>query len=449
MVRKVSAQELSHDYVEERLSAYVDGGLPEPERVQVRRHLQTCPRCQASLDALGWTIKLLKQVPAPPLPRQFTLPMPEPKPVPAPWMRWGLAAASALAAVAFVSLVMVDILSQRAGSTQVAMPAAASAPHTLVAIAPSTRTPAVLDRAAAPTSAPLPQSLPASPPEAATAAPAATGAARPTPQPKATEVLTQSEPASPTEARAPLVAKSAPPSPPCEGCGGGIGGGGPLGTPQPSTVTPASTVEATGTVRDSSVTVRTDPSEQAQQIGFLARGIDVQVLKRDETGDWLQIIFPVANDQGLTGWVTTKAITLPIPLDTLPTGEPSTETPIPPPGMTFNAQQGTLSPPGLLAKKSQPDAIPQSTGTVSQTETSPPTATALATATSRPTRTPTPTATPSPTRTLPAQSSASPLRPTPISQPETTEESTLRLGEVASLLISVVLGAAAFFVFRT
>ena len=70
MFKKAPTQNDWHAYAEERLSAYIDGQLSDEERTNVRKHLQQCASCQASLDSLGWTIKLLKQVPAPPLPRQ-------------------------------------------------------------------------------------------------------------------------------------------------------------------------------------------------------------------------------------------------------------------------------------------------------------------------------------------------------------------------------------------
>src|SRR5437867_4381588 len=103
----------SHDYVEAQLSDYVDGRLPAAERARVRQHLQSCERCRASLRSLGWTINLLKQAPAPALPRQFTLPVPGAARAVregAPWLKWGLSAASLAAAFVFVMLLTTDLL---------------------------------------------------------------------------------------------------------------------------------------------------------------------------------------------------------------------------------------------------------------------------------------------------------------------------------------------------
>ena len=70
--------ENEHAWVEERLSAYVDDQLAALERAQLERHLRDCPRCQANLASLRWTISLVKQAPASALPRMFTLPVPTP-----------------------------------------------------------------------------------------------------------------------------------------------------------------------------------------------------------------------------------------------------------------------------------------------------------------------------------------------------------------------------------
>src|SRR5919199_6174658 len=119
MFKRTRSENEWHDYVEERLSAYIDGQLPENERAQVRQHLATCQRCQASLNSLTWTIKLLKQAPAPALPRQFTLPVRETAParnVGAPaWLKWGLTAAASAAALVGVILIALSYLAQRGG----------------------------------------------------------------------------------------------------------------------------------------------------------------------------------------------------------------------------------------------------------------------------------------------------------------------------------------------
>ncbi len=58
----------------ERLSAYLDGELPDVERAALETHLGACEQCQGELAALGQTRALLRALPTPALPRAFTLP---------------------------------------------------------------------------------------------------------------------------------------------------------------------------------------------------------------------------------------------------------------------------------------------------------------------------------------------------------------------------------------
>ncbi len=340
MFRKSSIPTSPHDYVEERLSAFIDGQLSEEERVQVRKHLQSCSRCQTSMDTLGWTVKLLKQAPLPPLPRQFTLPIPEPKSAPgaSPWLRWGIAAASAAAALAFVFLVTVDLLSQRSGGTRsVAQQAPAGiAQPTLVAAVPPTSAPVAIYQAVPPTSAPIPELPTSLPPVAsqlqATAAPAPT-------QERAFREST-----APTETEAPMTTKLAAPTPSCEGCGGGVGGGPSEETPQTLTITAASAVVIAGSVKDGPLFVRSAPSDKAPRLGLMARDTALQILMRDSTGNWLQIVYPLGNDQGSTAWVGAKFVSLKVPIESVPTAQPPTVTPTPPSGMSISTPEGVLSP---------------------------------------------------------------------------------------------------------
>jgi hypothetical protein len=130
-----------HTWVEERLSDYIDNQLPPLERVQLERHMQECARCQASLASLKWAISLLKQVPAPALPRSFTLAVPA---QPAPAFRLDLGAlrlATALATLLLFALVGVDLISQLSGTGAPApVPAARGfvAPTQAVALAQAT-----------------------------------------------------------------------------------------------------------------------------------------------------------------------------------------------------------------------------------------------------------------------------------------------------------------------
>jgi len=58
---------------EEQISAYVDNTLPEQQRQAVETHLRQCSLCAHKVAATRRTKQLLAALPAPPLPRAFTL----------------------------------------------------------------------------------------------------------------------------------------------------------------------------------------------------------------------------------------------------------------------------------------------------------------------------------------------------------------------------------------
>lgn len=161
-----------HQWVEERLSEYVDNRLSPRERATIEQHLADCATCRASLESLRWTIALVKQVPAPALPRSFTLPVPAPRATRVS-LAFGLAQFGAvLATVLLLAVIGVDMLMQWSGVTGAPMPSAASefaAPTLAIAAAPPTSThdqvralPAEPTKPLAPTRAPRPTSpLPA------------------------------------------------------------------------------------------------------------------------------------------------------------------------------------------------------------------------------------------------------------------------------------------------
>lgn len=436
MFRKTNEKDISHDYVEQRLSAYIDGKLPEAERVEVRKHLQGCDRCQSSLDTLGWTVRLLKQVPVPPLPRQFTLPVPVAKPAQTPWLKWGLGTVSAIAAVAFVFLVSVNILSERGSPAQLAAPPPVAEQHTLVAVVAPTTAPLSQDRAAIPS---IP--APALPPSLE---PSATSAPKPTSVPTATEKLNRALVRPTAEVQAPLSAKSALPSPTCAACGGGPSGFAAEKTETPEMFSIAGAAPAisttTGQVKDGLLAIRASPSNRGARLGSLPRGTEIQILDRDDSGLWLQIIFPVANDQGLTGWASAQSVTLPVPVDTIPTSQPETDTPTPPSEMTFATPQPSETPTESPTIGVEASATPVPTATQSPTATSPPSppgdANGMNEKTSAPINSPlTPTTT---TKLL------SPLTSVRSSHTPTEEKPVFRLGEIAALAVSIVFGMAAF-----
>ncbi|MCX7839353.1 MAG: zf-HC2 domain-containing protein [Anaerolineae bacterium] len=131
----------AHQWVEERLSEYVDNRLSPRERVTIEQHLADCATCRASLESLRWTIALVKQVPAPALPRSFTLPMPAPR-AQRVSLAFGLAQfGAALATLLLLAVIGVDVLMQWSGVTGAPMPSAASEfaePTLAIAAAPPT-----------------------------------------------------------------------------------------------------------------------------------------------------------------------------------------------------------------------------------------------------------------------------------------------------------------------
>ena len=57
--------------VDRRVSAYLDGMLPEGERREVAAHLECCPRCQRQSQQLAQVRSRLAALPAPPAPPQL------------------------------------------------------------------------------------------------------------------------------------------------------------------------------------------------------------------------------------------------------------------------------------------------------------------------------------------------------------------------------------------
>ncbi len=127
LLRKRDAR-AEHRYVEERLSAYLDGELSSRDRAVVDRHLARCQHCRWNLKTLRQTIQWTRSLPSVPVPRAFTIPV-QSKPVPVPRWRWSmplLQGATALVAVLFFLAV--------AGNAYLARPAPASQPPAEVAV---------------------------------------------------------------------------------------------------------------------------------------------------------------------------------------------------------------------------------------------------------------------------------------------------------------------------
>ena len=69
-----SENRIDHQYVEERLSAFMDGQLSAKEVQAVRRHLASCPACRWQLNTLQQTVQWTGELPTIPVPHVFTIP---------------------------------------------------------------------------------------------------------------------------------------------------------------------------------------------------------------------------------------------------------------------------------------------------------------------------------------------------------------------------------------
>ncbi len=108
-----------HEWVEESLSAYLDGELSAQEKASVEEHLEKCRACSDSLSTLRQTVALLEELPAVPAPRSFALRPAIVKPkVRAASPSWGyglLKGATALAALLLILLIGGEVTSQFMG----------------------------------------------------------------------------------------------------------------------------------------------------------------------------------------------------------------------------------------------------------------------------------------------------------------------------------------------
>lgn len=103
--REPGSQNTGHEYVKERLSAYLDGQLLGQELRTVEEHLAACPSCRWDLDTLRQTVLLTRNMPTMPVPRSFALPVPATAPARAARPRWRLVPAFQLA-TALVALLL-------------------------------------------------------------------------------------------------------------------------------------------------------------------------------------------------------------------------------------------------------------------------------------------------------------------------------------------------------
>lgn len=161
-----------HTWAAEHLSEYLDNRLDARARARIEAHLDACAECRAALQALRWTVALVKHAPTPALPRAFTLPVP-PARAARPSLAFGFAQfGAALATLLLLAALGVDVLTQWGGGTSAPMISSAkefAEPTLAVAGAPQMQARDQLD---APS--PTPAAQPTAPRLAPTKAPAPT-----------------------------------------------------------------------------------------------------------------------------------------------------------------------------------------------------------------------------------------------------------------------------------
>ena len=384
MFKRTNSETNLHEYVEARLSAFIDQQLPADEYARVSEHLKTCDRCQTSLHSMVWTMGLLKQVPVPKLPRAFTLPVNEPAPTSTPaWLVWGLRGAAAVAAGAFVILLAANLVMQSNSQRQVAAPAAAPQPSIVLAFQATTP---VETKAAVDTS--IASSIPTAAPREVSA-PTLNPPPREPPTAAATVVQLQQEsksqqPAPTTELPSP---KSAAPSETetCANCAGGASEAGNTPVIAAARAANADNSAKSGTVTAAALVVRAGPGLGYQQLGAVHRGDSIKALGRDNTAGWLEIEFPRNKKTG-RGWVGSSFVALSVPVGELPqiqapneeepqaAASPTTEPPTPAPTEELTATP-TVTPeaPQTDTPKNEPtEAAPTATEPVAPVATDTP-----------------------------------------------------------------------------
>jgi hypothetical protein len=128
-----------HQWVEESLSAYLDGELTSAQKSRVEQHLQECQACAQNLATLQQTVSLLKELPEKPAPRSFAI---RPATVkakraaaPPAWGYGLLKGATAMAALLLVLLVGGDLATRFVGFPLASW--GAGAPAEEIAMAPA------------------------------------------------------------------------------------------------------------------------------------------------------------------------------------------------------------------------------------------------------------------------------------------------------------------------
>lgn len=339
-------------WVEERLSDYMDETLAPKERAMVEAHLQTSERARASLESLRWTVSLIKQTPAPALPRQFTLPVTPRAPArSAPgWMVWTLRGIAVAGTAAFVLLLAGTLLRQPpAGNTAMVQQAAPAEPSVMVALAPTNAPPQqppapAQDNTSDTNSASTPVMITVPAPGAADnqpqQLPEPTLVARA--QPQATQAPAQSKqaaPPTPTQRAAKAQPTEAPvalelqPTTSAAGASNAAGAAPELAT-EPANATGAAAAQSAfdaqgidGMIVAERLKVRAGPGTQYRTIATLKRDDHVRIIGHGETRDWLAVQFE-QDGLPIEGWVAARFVQPGRPVDYLPIiAPPANETP--------------------------------------------------------------------------------------------------------------------------
>ncbi len=125
---RLSGLRTKREQVAELLSTYLDGELSAVEQARLEAQLEANPALQAELDALRQTVKLVRDLPQIPIPRNFILPQTmaaRPRAAPATRARFAplLTAATAIAGFLFVAVLSLDLLRPAGGDDLALAPA--------------------------------------------------------------------------------------------------------------------------------------------------------------------------------------------------------------------------------------------------------------------------------------------------------------------------------------
>lgn len=396
-------------WFQEHLSDYLDGALSTADRARMEQLLSSSAEARQALETMRWTVAMLHELPAPKVPRQFTLPVTQQVPARsfAPWMVWGLRGVAAAAAIAFVLLLAGTLLRQTpSATTAMQAPAAAPvAPTAMVAFQPSPMAPIGTAQSSAANGVPAPTQvmITVEPPtptlepqpttaalSAAEAAPAPTEEPLPQEEPQATEVPDEDNQA-PAPAAAPSQAtptleianasaadNQAPPSNKSSAAASSL----PTETAAAFSSRRALGPGIDGTVTASQLKVRAGPGTEYHAIGGLRRGDKVLAVGRSENNGWLKVNY-VKDGKALEGWIGAAFVKLQAPIEELPIEVADLPPPTPEPTSVPPTVENSPTPLPTSSAPGKPTATPIVNVTAQPTAN-------LATPTSEPTEQPTP-----------------------------------------------------------